>query len=81
MYSITAKRDSHLLPRDANMDTNDRLVNEKEAAAILGLSVKTLQQWRFCATGPVYRKLGKAVRYSLADLQAYVESCAVNPVA
>jgi len=49
-----------------------RLVDEHEAAAILGLSVKTLRRWRWAGREVAYIKLGAAVRYSLDDLERYV---------
>ncbi|HME73974.1 MAG TPA: helix-turn-helix domain-containing protein [Myxococcota bacterium] len=41
------------------------------AAAHLGLSPRTLERWRVLGTGPVFRRLGRAVRYSLVDLEAF----------
>lgn len=49
-----------------------RLVAENEAAEHLGLSKRTLQKWRVTGGGPPYSKLGTAVRYDLADLDAYL---------
>lgn len=48
--------------------------NEKEVAARLGLSVKTLQNWRIAEKGPRYHKIGRSVRYRLGDIIAYEES-------
>jgi hypothetical protein len=48
------------------------LVNEIEAARILNLSEKTLRRWRVARQGPVFTKLGAAVRYSLADLDSFI---------
>jgi predicted site-specific integrase-resolvase len=48
------------------------LVNETEAARRLGISVKTMRRWRWAGQGPVFTKLGGAVRYSLSDLEAFV---------
>ncbi len=52
------------------------LINETEAAAILGLSVKTLRRWRWASRGLRFIKLGKggAVRYDPADLVAFIEA-------
>ena len=48
------------------------MLNEQEAAAILGLSRRTLQAWRRLGKGPKYKKLGeRAVRYELETLQAF----------
>jgi hypothetical protein len=52
----------------------DRLLNEHEAAEILGLSVKTLRRWRWAREGVAWIKLGSAVRYAPADLQAFTEA-------
>ena len=53
----------------------DRLVTEKEAAAMLGLQPSTLRRWR--STGqpgqPEFVKIaGRAIRYRLSDLSAYI---------
>jgi excisionase family DNA binding protein len=50
-----------------------RLVDEHEAASILGLSVKTLRRWRWAGREVPFIKLGGSVRYDLADLQAYID--------
>lgn len=47
-------------------------VNENRAAAILGLSVQTLRNWRCMCRGPRYVRLGRAIRYNVDDLERYV---------
>lgn len=48
------------------------LVDEREAAAILGGQVSTLRNWRSLGKGPRYFKIGeRIVRYHRADLAAY----------
>ena len=54
--------------------TTGRLRNEYHAAETLGLSVKTLRRWRWVGRGPVWRKIGAAVRYADADLAAFIEA-------
>jgi hypothetical protein len=50
-----------------------RLIDEHRAAAILGLSVKTLRRWRWAGSELPYIKLGRsAVRYDLTDLENYI---------
>ena len=44
-----------------------------EAARFLGLSDRTLEKHRSYGTGPVYRKIGGRVVYTLDDLQAWSE--------
>mgnify|MGYP001203675018 CR=1 FL=1 len=44
-----------------------------QAAEILGLSAKTLANWRVSGKGPEFHRLGGAVRYHPNDLNAWVE--------
>ncbi len=55
------------------------LVGEHPAAAHIGRSVRTLQQWRYRGEGPPYIKAGKAVRYSIRDLDAWLLEHRVEP--
>lgn len=48
-----------------------RFVSEKSAAEILALSVKTLRSWRVRGQGPRWAKMGRSVRYAIADLEAF----------
>ena len=50
------------------------LVTEIEAASILRISLTSLRRWRRQGTGPVYRKLNKAVRYRPEDLTDFIAS-------
>jgi predicted DNA-binding transcriptional regulator AlpA len=53
--------------------TAGRLLDEKEAATLLGLSHRTLQAWRLKGGGPPYIKMSaRAVRYSVRDLTTWV---------
>lgn len=57
-------------------------LNERDAARYLGLSHYTLRQARARVwakpyrqpSGPAYLKLGRTVRYRLADLDAYLDA-------
>jgi predicted DNA-binding transcriptional regulator AlpA len=53
-------------------------INEKEVALVLGISVYTLRQHRHKGIGLPYVKYGKSVRYSSADIAAYLESRKIN---
>jgi len=55
------------------------LLTEKGAAAHLGCSVGLLRKWRLLGGGPAYCRLGRLVRYSEVDLQAFIESNRVVP--
>ena len=43
-----------------------------QAATYLGLAVSTLNKWRCHGGGPVFVKLGRAVRYRQEDLDQFV---------
>jgi excisionase family DNA binding protein len=46
----------------------------REAADFVRLSKPTLERFRLTGEGPSYCKLGGAVRYRRADLEAWLES-------
>ena len=48
------------------------VLNEKEMAALLRISIKSLQGWRYKGNGPKFLKLGRCVRYRRGDLQDFV---------
>lgn len=48
------------------------LLDTRQAAAYCGLSDRTLEVWRLQQIGPAYFKLGRAVRYALDDLNAWL---------
>jgi hypothetical protein len=50
------------------------LVDTKAAAELLGRKPRTLDHWRYMGTGPTYLKVGVAVRYRIADLEAWLDS-------
>ncbi|MEY2150258.1 helix-turn-helix transcriptional regulator [Rhodanobacter sp. 115] len=55
----------------AKLEPGD-LVTEREAAASLGVAVRTLRNWRALRKGPHYRKIGtRLVRYHRADLAEF----------
>ncbi|TRD03924.1 helix-turn-helix domain-containing protein [Mesorhizobium sp. WSM4303] len=43
-----------------------------EAAVVLNVSVKTLQNWRVTGAGPKFVKVGAAVSYRYSDLLAFI---------
>jgi predicted DNA-binding transcriptional regulator AlpA len=51
----------------------DRVVNQKEAATLLGVSTRTLERHRVTGTGPRFTKLGRLVRYRQQDLADFVD--------
>jgi len=50
------------------------LLNERETAKKLRISVQLLRKWRANGTGPEHIKLGKCVRYSESDIERYIAS-------
>ena len=66
----------HITARDAEAQLGssppERLINEHEAARVLGLSVKTLRRWRWSGKPPSFYKIGAAVRYDLGTLRDFI---------
>ncbi len=58
--------------------STDTLLTTKEVADLTGLSRETLAQWRSQRRGIPYLKIGRSVRYAIADVQAYLEGCRVS---
>ena len=55
------------------MDIHEQKYDEKAAAKICGLSVRSLQRRRLEGKGPAWLKLGRCVRYAESDLVAFIE--------
>lgn len=56
------------------MTTSPNMLREADAASWLGISKKTLANWRVLRQGPPFYKIGKAVRYRRDDLEAFVDA-------
>jgi predicted DNA-binding transcriptional regulator AlpA len=50
-----------------------RWLRARDAAAVLGVAVGTLADWRCEGKGPPFKRLGRAVVYDLAELNAWME--------
>lgn len=62
-------------PNSAALPAHEHLMSEREAAAFLGLSPRTLQAYRVDGGGPVYRRVGvRKLGYMRSDLLAYLNS-------
>ena len=62
-----------------DIPTYPQFLNESSAAKYLGVSVKSLQRWRFERRGPAYSKVGgKIVRYATADLNKFFDQSRVD---
>jgi predicted DNA-binding transcriptional regulator AlpA len=53
----------------------EALLNEKQVAETLGLSLAALRRWRYEGRGPKFLKLGSAVRYRPTDVQEWLHGC------
>ena len=56
------------------MEKIPQFLTEVEVARILNVSRATLQQNRWLGRGLAFIKVGRSVRYSLDDLQAFIEA-------
>lgn len=54
-------------------------VDERKAAKFIGVAVQTLRNWRHMRRGPAYLKIGKAVRYRIQDLDAFLNEHRIDP--
>ena len=50
----------------------EALFDQKRAARILGLSVRTLERHRLAGTGPRYARLGQLIRYRQSNLEEWI---------
>lgn len=57
----------------ATLDERTRTTDTDGAAERLGVTPETLRNWRWRGDGPRYLKLGRAVRYRLIDLAAWLD--------
>jgi predicted DNA-binding transcriptional regulator AlpA len=60
---------------------DEGLLTPKEAAKFLRLSESFLAKARMRGDGPRYRKLSRAVRYSMSDLLTWLKACAKTSTA
>jgi predicted DNA-binding transcriptional regulator AlpA len=67
-----------VLPSDLQ---SQRYLTDVEVAALTGRGVQTLRNDRHKGRGFPYRKFGKSVRYSLAEILAIMESHRIEPEA
>lgn len=52
-----------------------QIYSTKEAARLLGISHRTLEEWRARGTGPRFFMIGSLVRYRLVALNQFVNRC------
>lgn len=54
------------------------VLSAKAAAEVLGMSAKTLANWRVSGAGPKFIKLGSRVLYRQAHLEAFLDERTVS---
>jgi hypothetical protein len=52
-------------------DDDDTLLDQNGAAEFLTMKPKTMGAWRVRGCGPRFLRIGRAIRYSLAQLKRY----------
>ena len=50
------------------------MLNERQLAEYLKISVPTVRSWRLFRKGPAYHKFGSSVRYRISDVDQWVDS-------
>ena len=60
------------MSKEENMP--QKLITEHETAERLSIRVCTLRKWRWEGRGPRFVKIGAAVRYDPADVDAFIEA-------
>jgi transcriptional regulator with XRE-family HTH domain len=68
------KSTSHLAAGMSQSDSSESLLDERDVADRLNVSVATVRRWRLFKTGPKFLKIGAAVRYRPEDLAAFLDS-------
>jgi predicted DNA-binding transcriptional regulator AlpA len=52
--------------------SDQRVLTEREAARRIGMSVQTLRKWRAKGEGPRHVKMGKSIRYPVAEIDGFI---------
>ncbi len=52
----------------------ERLLNDHEVAALVGVSVATVRRWRLTRRGPSYLRIGVLIRYRPESIHQWLDS-------
>ena len=64
----------------AMSENDDRQLNTRAAALILGVEKATLDQWRLRSCGPPFIRVSdRCIRYALSDLRAFLAARRIVP--
>ncbi|MGC7097100.1 helix-turn-helix transcriptional regulator [Amycolatopsis lurida] len=58
----------------SNVRNIDRLWTVDDVSTFLGISVKTLYQWKWRGEGPPVAKVGRHLRYNPAKVRAWLDA-------
>jgi hypothetical protein len=74
---MKAKTPSRLRPSEAPITANPELslINESQAAVLLGMSLASLRSRRASHTAPAFYRIGGKIRYAKSDLADFVAAC------
>lgn len=60
-------------------NTQSVRLSERDAASFLGITQRTLQDWRLRRRGPAFIRLGRRIAYDRADLERFLAANRVEP--
>lgn len=63
------------------MSDETRRLTDRQVEEIYGIPRRQLQQLRYLKRGPAYERLGRAIRYVRADVEAWLKKGRVEMVA
>ena len=69
MVAVTSEEDENT--RAARAAKGSPFLSPEQAAFYLGLSVRTLQEYRSAGKGPRFRRHSRHIRYHIDDLDAW----------
>lgn len=56
------------------------LLSPTQLADLLAVPVATVYRWRSAGSGPRGHRIGKHVRFRMADVEAWLDACADDPL-
>ena len=62
-------------------DTTSDVLREPDACRYIGMSIPWMRQARMRGCGPAYLRIGRAIRYRISDLDAWLETRRIDPSA
>ncbi|MGQ2929817.1 MAG: helix-turn-helix transcriptional regulator [Sphingopyxis sp.] len=68
---MASPNDDNAAARAAKARSGMPFLNPEQTAFYLGLTTRTLQEYRSNGTGPRYRRHGRFIRYHIDDIDAW----------